>query len=66
LGSRVSHEVNNAQDGVKWSQPVARGNGELMITRVPLTPQNVRFIRITQTERSITCHEAIFKPDTIR
>jgi hypothetical protein len=58
--------VSVSQDGVTWSQPVARGKGELGITRIPFTPQKARFIRITQTGSSNLYHWSIYELDVIR
>jgi mono/diheme cytochrome c family protein len=52
LGFPRSYRVQVSMDGVKWSAPVAEGNGANARTVIAFTPVQAKFIRITATERA--------------
>ena len=47
-GAARGYQVQVSMDGVKWSAPVAQGQGSLS-TVITFRPVQARFVRITQT-----------------
>jgi mono/diheme cytochrome c family protein len=43
------YQVQVSADGVKWSAPVAQGQGTGVSTRIAFSPVSAKFVRITQT-----------------
>ena len=59
--SPQSYEVRVSSDGVKWSQVIASGKGELGITNITFPMQHARWIRVTQTGSSSLYHWSIYE-----
>jgi hypothetical protein len=52
-----------SDDGVKWSNPIATGKGELGITTISFPTQKARYIRVNQTGTDATYHWSIYEFD---
>ncbi|MEI8281096.1 MAG: hypothetical protein WCG75_01705, partial [Armatimonadota bacterium] len=57
--SPQGYEVRVSDDGVRWSNVIASGRGELGITTITFPMQHARWIRITQTGTSSLYHWSI-------
>jgi F5/8 type C domain len=64
--SPQGYEVRVSYDGVRWSDVIASGKGELGITNITFPMQNARWIRITQTGISPTYHWSIYELGVFR
>jgi hypothetical protein len=60
------YEVRVSSDGIKWSEVIASGRGELGITNITFPMQHARFIRITQTGSSSLYHWSIYELNVCR
>ena len=56
-----AYEVAVSDDGVTWSQPIARGQGRLGITSIDFPARTARYIRVTQTGRDATYNWSIYE-----
>ena len=64
--SPQGYEVRVSNDGVKWSQVIASGRGELGITNITFPMQHARWIRLTQTGSSSLYHWSIYELGVFR
>jgi hypothetical protein len=64
--SPQGYEVRVSEDGVRWSNVIASGRGELGITNISFAMQNARWIRVTQTGASPTYHWSIYEMGVFR
>lgn len=46
------YEVQTSIDGKSWSKPVATGDGQTKVTRIPFPVTRTRYLRITQTKKA--------------
>ena len=60
------YSVSVSNDGIKWSDPVAAGDGQLGITTIIFPEQKARFIKVTQTGMSLLYHWSIYEFDVYR
>lgn len=59
--SPTGYAVTISNDGVRWSEPIAEGSGQLGITTITFPPQTARYLRITQTGTDATYHWSIYE-----
>lgn len=64
--SPTEYSVCVSDDGQHWSQPVAKGKGELGITTIEFQEQKARYIRIIQTGKDALYHWSIYEIDVYR
>lgn len=58
--------VQVSEDGSRWSEPIAKGRGELGITTITFPLRQARWIRISQTAANKTYHWSIYEMDVYR
>ena len=64
--SPAEYAVTVSDDGLRWSEPVATGKGQLGITSIGFPIQTARWIRITQTGSNPTYHWSIYELNVFR
>lgn len=62
----AEYSVSVSKDGTNWSDPIAKGHGQLGITNISFSPQTARYIKITQTGTDPKYHWSIYELDVCR
>lgn len=60
------YSVSVSNNGIKWSDPIAAGAGQLGITTIRFPEQKARFIRVTQTGMNLLYNWSIYEFDVYR